>query len=407
MHARLALATALVFVAHLIFVAVGPTIPVVFDAAFYDASALSLAAGTGFSAGSAPEASLMPGYSLFLAGIYTIFGHRLWVVYAIQSLLVSLAASGLFLIVGRQCGPRPAAVAYLSLALFPMWFLYPLFLGAEPLLLVAQVAFFAATLRPARDVRWAAGSGATCGILTLVKPEFFLWLLLPTILAGKTRALRTLIVSAVSFAIVLSPWIARNEHAFAEFIPLTTRSGSALWLSAHAPELTEFTRPEFVAADARCNIPNAPKATDDCLAREARAMIADHPAYFIRTSFSRLLRTLVGSHTEQLPVYSMAFSDAIREKRFDVLSVKVPLLLINAIFVGGGLLGILFACRDRRYWFLIYLVASKLAVCAVFFGTARYGLHLSPILAGGWALLTSNASRRIALSASQPEVATT
>lgn len=394
------------FLAHLVFIWAGPTIPLFADSLFYNDSAVNLLSGNGFGIGTTPEVSLMPGYSLFLAGIYGAFGHRLWVVYAIQSLLVAIACFGLFTVVLRECGKGAAVVAFATLALFPVWFIYPLALGAEPLLLAVQILFLVVTIRPSRTVGWAAGSGATCGLLTLVKPEFFLWLLLPTILAGKGRAFRTLIVSSIALAVVLSPWVMRNAVLFHEFIPLTTRSGGALWLSAHQPELTEFDAPEFVAASSRCRTASAPKASDDCFAREARRMVASHPVYFVKTCAARLFRTLVGSHTEALPVYSMAFGDALRERRTGVLAVKLPLLAIDVAFVTGGLVGLLLACRRRRYWYVLYLTGTKLAVCAIFFGTARYGLHLSPMFAAGWGALAYKLSRRNAtFSAREPETA--
>ena len=375
------------FGAHLAVIAIGPTMPVVADALFYDVSAQHLLDGRGFRAGPEPEVSLMPGYSFLLAGIYAVFGHRLWAVYFIQCMLIAISACGLFFIVRRNCGTRPAAIAFLALAFFPAWFIYPGVLNAETLLLAAQIGFFAVILRPSRTVAWAAGGGAACGLLTLIKPEFFLWLALPTILAGRGRLVRTAVVSAAVFSLVISPWAIRNALAFQQFIPLTTRSGRALWISAHEPELTEFTEPAFVAAEARCARPGNPKANDACLTAEAREMISQHPGYYFKSSLGRVFRTLVGSHTESLPVYSMAFRDAVHGRRFGILAVKGTLLIVDVLFVAGGILGVVLICRNRQYRFLLYLVATKLAVCAVFFGTARYGLHLSPIFATGWGAL--------------------
>jgi len=384
---RLVLATATIFIFHILYVIIGPIIPIIADAQFYDLSALHLLDGTGFHATSGPDASMMPGYSIFLAALYALFGHRVWTIYFIQSLMFAVATAGVYLLVERQCGKKAAAFAFIALGLFPPWFIYTDILCAETLLLVAQVAFLAVTLRSTQRLRWAVGSGAACGLLTLIKPEFFVWLPLPAMLAGRMRAVRVLGASAIAFLVVLSPWIIRNAVTFNEFVPLTTRSGRALWLSAHRPELTEFTEPEFVAAEARCLVPNNPKASDACLSDEARGMIFEHPAYFLRTCAGRVFRTLVGSHTESLPTYSMAFGDAIRKRRIDILGVKGALLAFDVIFVAGGLIGLAFVCRDRRYWYLLYLVGSKLAVCAIFFGTARYGLHLSPLFAAGWGAL--------------------
>jgi hypothetical protein len=183
--------------------------------------------------------------------------------------------------------------------------------------------------------------------------------------------------------------VIRNAREFNQFIPFSTHSGHALWLSAHKPELTEFTSPEFRAASNRCRIDGDPKGTDACLLAEGKRMIGQHPGYFLKSSLGRVIRTLFGSHTDCLPanISLVSFADAWQNRRFGLLALKIPMLLVQTVFVLVGTAGIAWLCRSRQYWFLLYLVASKLAVHAALFGTSRYGLHLTPMFAAGWGVL--------------------
>lgn len=367
-------------------------IPIQSDASFYDLAGRNIASGRGITTSDGPLTAVMPGYPLFIGGLYSLFGKHPWVVRIVQSLLVALTAVGMFLAV-RRCGTRAATISCLAVAVLPAWFIYPGTLNAEVLLLAAEVLFLAVTIRESKNtIAWGVTSGAACGLLALIKPEFIVWLPLPILVRGPQRRLMTTaIASVLAFAVTLSPWVIRNAHQFHRFIPLSTHSGHTLWLSAHEPELTEFSSPEFNAALARCRVARDPKTTDDCLLADAKQMIAQHPGYFLKGSLRRGIYTLLGSHTDCLPhdVSIYSFAQAWRERRFGILALKGSMLLVQTVFVVGGLWGIAWLCRRRRYWFLAYLLGSKLAVAALIFGTSRYGLHLTPILAVGWGALGS------------------
>src|SRR5262249_16339007 len=127
---------------------------------------------------------------------------------------------------------------------------------------------------------------------------------------------------------------------------------------------------------------------------EAKKMVAEHPGYFLYTSFKRVARSLVGSHTEQLQGYSAAFMDAWRRHDFKVFFVKLTLLAIQTVFMLFGLAGVVWLLVARRQWTLAYLVASNLGVHALLFGSPRYGLHLTPMLAFACGALLDHLLRR-------------
>jgi hypothetical protein len=384
---RLLLAATLVLAAHLTFLLVISPVPLGADALEYDKLGRGIATSFAYTIAGEPVTSVMPGYPAFLGTMYFFFGPHPWLIRVVQVLFVTLAACVLSAAMRRQWGDRAAWIGFWALALLPAWFIYPGTLNAESLLLVVEVIFVAVSLGQPKTLKWAAGCGAVCGFLALIKPEFFVWLPLPALLVDRRRALKILGLSTLCFAMVLAPWTIRNALAFKRFIPLSTKTGHSLWLSGHQPELTEFGASEFDVALSRCRVSGDPKATDDCLLSDALGQVAQHPGYFVKTAFGRVVHTLFGSNTEYLRGLGGSFADGLRMREYGVVLGKTALLIVHTIFVLGGLVGIGLLCRERNHWFLLYVLGSKLAVHAVLFGTARYGLHLSPLFAIGWGAL--------------------
>ncbi|MCA1663338.1 MAG: glycosyltransferase family 39 protein [Myxococcales bacterium] len=394
---RLGLAVVALIAAHLAFLALVPPVALGADALEYHRLGARLAAGLSYSADGDPVSSMMPAYPLFIAAIYRVVGPHPWAVRVAQVLLFGVADAALALMVARRYGARSAAIAFVTIALLPAWFVYPGTLNAECLLFAVEVAFIFLALGVAsarRPLVAAAAAGASAGALILVKPEFGIWLplvALPSLRAGWRRVAAVLAVAALAATVVLSPWIARNALVFHRFIPLTTRTGHQLWLTGHRPELTEFADPGFNSALRRCNVPGDPKATDACLLHEALGTVASHPLYFAATSVRRVVRTLVGSHTEGFAGLQASFGDALHARKPGVVAAKGVLLAIDVLFIVVGAAGLVQLGRRRHEWYWLYLVGIKLAVHALMFGTPRYGLHLSPIFAIGWAALDCDA----------------
>jgi 4-amino-4-deoxy-L-arabinose transferase-like glycosyltransferase len=380
---RLALAASLVFAAHVVFLLVVPPISISADAGVYDQLGRGFAAGQGYRLLGEPVTDLMPVYPFVIGAVYAAFGPHPWLIRILQAACIAFAASSLYLLMRPRWGERAAVVGFLVVSLLPAWFVYPGTLNAESVLLALELVFLCLAFHKPDALPVAALAGAACGLLALTKPEFFVWLPVPALVAERRRAFAFLMASAVCFAVVLAPWAIRNAITFHRFIPLSTKSGHTLWISGHQPELTEFGGPEFARALERCRVVGDPKATDDCLMADAKRQIAQHPAYFVRGAVGRVVHTLFGSHTEYVEGLGVSFTEARRTGRFFVLLGKAGLLILHGIVVVIGVAGIVWLCRTRRQWFLLYLLVAKVAVHGLVFGTARYGLHLTPVLAIG------------------------
>jgi 4-amino-4-deoxy-L-arabinose transferase-like glycosyltransferase len=391
LHKRYLTTLLLIVLPHLLFLFLFTTPPLFADSASYHALGESLAAGNGYQLKGVPHSDFMPGYPLFIALFYFVFGANPWVIRVAQVFL--FAASVLLNVqtAKRLFSEKVAALVFVLLGFFPAFFMYPATLNAEiwVVFLISLFLFISLRKIPAEKrsfVLWSFASGASAALIALAKPEMFLWAPLSALWVlchrkGLWLAVQSGLIAGVAFLLVLSPWMIRNYSVFDRFVPFSTAGGRTFWLSAHQPALTEYSAPEFQAAYARCEVTEDRPATDACLSKDAVRMIKEHPAYFVKSAVGRVIRTLAGSHTEYLIGYDAAFSEARSKGMWDVFVVKGSLLAINLLFVGLGILGLLVLCRSLCFLPLLYLVAAKLAIHGVFFGTPRYGLHLAPLFA--------------------------
>ncbi len=177
----------------------------------------------------------MPGYPLFLAGVYSLFGHRALVpVYAVQSLLESLACVALYAAARKLYGGGWGLFGGLALA--ASW---DLILPAGQILTEALASslicaflalWFLARERPAL---LAAGSALLWAAVCSMRPEYglfalVLFLLMPRLSGGALRPAHAA-WAFLLFSILLAPWPARNYLALHKFIPGCTDGDSALY----------------------------------------------------------------------------------------------------------------------------------------------------------------------------------
>lgn len=416
-RAQLLIATLVIIGSRVLFLSFARLPELSGDALAYHHLARSLLAGRGYTNLTGdPHIWYMPGYPLFVAGIYGLVGENLLAVWVVQGALVGLSAALVHETARRLFGSRAALAALLLIALWPAWLTYPTSLNGETLLLVLVSLFVWVVARdvptnPRARMGWAATAGALAGLLALVKPDFALLVPLPAIVAScqkmsLRRAVGLAAIGAAVFVLVLTPWVARNAIVFGRFIPFTISAGPAFWLSAHKPGLVDHGEPALRAALVRCGaeadaavrarLGDDPKATESCLWRDGFRMVREHPGYWFGAVLRRAGETLFSSHTTYLIGYHMSFQHAWTTGETGVLAVKAWFLVVHSAFVCLGLAGTVWLTLSRRWRFFAYLVVAKLAVHAVLFATPRYGLPLTPILAitGGALIACVLAPRR-------------
>src|SRR3989338_6836424 len=154
------------------------------DAKAYDFIAWNLARGYGYvedarnSAMPAADDAIVrvgPGYEFFLAGIYSVFGHHIWMVWFLQALLRVGGAYVLFrvvlLILRDHKGREP--IALLAPALFgfiPDLIILNGMLLAETLFITSFLCALYASLRALEAKKISFAASAWWGIASLVRP---------------------------------------------------------------------------------------------------------------------------------------------------------------------------------------------------------------------------------------------
>lgn len=179
-----------------------------------------------------------PGYSVVLAGAFTLFGTTLATAKALNVVLAAAACALTYALGARAFGRREGLLAAALLALCPgqIYFvtlvMTEVFFGFLLLCFVIAVAWW--TLGD-EDARWfklvALGMIAGAAALTRAEALIFaatlppLWLL---VLPRWRRPLRYGAAFTAGLVLALAPWTIRNAIRFDDFIPIRSGTGGAL-----------------------------------------------------------------------------------------------------------------------------------------------------------------------------------
>jgi 4-amino-4-deoxy-L-arabinose transferase-like glycosyltransferase len=188
-----------------------------------------------------PSIIRLPGYPLFLAAIYKIFGHgNNTAVRVVQAVVDTLTCVLIALVafewsVDDERRHRAAIIAFALAAICPFTAIYvatvltevPTNFLAVALVLAATFAFKVRTVR--RALAWWVVSGVIAGLAVLFRPDSGLF----AAAVGATLVLRTRIkksiffgsLFSIAFCLVLVPWTIRNYRVFHVFQPLAPAHG--------------------------------------------------------------------------------------------------------------------------------------------------------------------------------------
>jgi hypothetical protein len=181
-----------------------------------------------------PVAIYPPGYSYFLAGIYTVAGTSLWAVEIVQWLLLLVLVVLFDRVAARELGERGHLFCMVVLGAYPFLARQAGMIMSDHLHTVALFGAFAALalMRP------GIARGVTFGLLiafaTLIRPYSLfvipVVMLAPAMWRAQMADRREWLAAGVAAALPFVLWIARNAYWFGHFIPLsTTGLGASLY----------------------------------------------------------------------------------------------------------------------------------------------------------------------------------
>jgi 4-amino-4-deoxy-L-arabinose transferase-like glycosyltransferase len=265
-----------------------------------------------------PSISRLPGYPLFLATIYSVFGHSNNTAVRIAEALLDTASCALIALIAYYWEPdekRKGVAAIVALALAavcPFTAIYvatilteiPTIFLALAICLLATFGFNASSFK--RSLWWWSATGLVAGIAVFFRPDSGLFagavgltLVITTLFRRQTavasgglsqtlqkkvfRVLAQGAVLSLAFALVLVPWTVRNWRVFHLFQPLAPTHGEApgeyvplgyyTWLQTWVDDQRYILPLRWAVGDEQIDIDDIPDKAFDSPDEKARVRV--------------------------------------------------------------------------------------------------------------------------------------
>ena len=219
-------------IARLLYVILFPTV-VWGDAVAYENLATGLVEGKGFGGGTSYD---LPGYPLFLAIVYSIFGHTHLIVHMLQAFIGALTCIVIYYIgksvLNKKIGILSASIA----ALYPTFIIYSGMLYTETLFifLLCLSVLYLIKIHEQPSIKNLLIAGVSLGLGILIRPGILLFIpviLIWMLISSKEKKKNFMRFMAIFLivVVVVSPWTIRNYNVHHEFVPIGTGGGVTLW----------------------------------------------------------------------------------------------------------------------------------------------------------------------------------
>ncbi|HJX39415.1 MAG TPA: glycosyltransferase family 39 protein [Anaerolineae bacterium] len=272
----------------------------------YDALAESIRLGQGFTwYGGIPTAARAPLYPLFLAVVYSLFGHSFTAARVAQALVASLLPAVVYVLGRRMFSGRVGVAAAWAVAVYPMFLLYPLGLATENLffllvpLTVLCLVMAVDNSRPSYFL--LSGLLLALTILTRSVIAVFVVFILPWLWCygtpGRVAIKRWVLILLPVVALTL-PWSIRNSLLYGRLAFVESSLGFNVYLGYHPQGTGTFDSPiavDFLERIGAFEHPNleTEKAADELGLEEGLRFIREDPgraAWLLLSKLSHFLR---------------------------------------------------------------------------------------------------------------------
>jgi len=188
----------------------------------------------GYMSDGTPNAYVTPGYPLFLAMIYSIFGigpKSVLYIKIIQAILSTISIFLVFLIGKRISNKYVGLIAAIFIAIYPPLILYSRFLLTETLYTFLFLLYFLVQLIAMEKEKliWHFVAGLLIASAILVRPLIFILMPLPyiykyfTVKSDRGKITKQFGILALGFITLMLPWWIRNIITIHKFIFLCTQ----------------------------------------------------------------------------------------------------------------------------------------------------------------------------------------
>jgi 4-amino-4-deoxy-L-arabinose transferase-like glycosyltransferase len=355
------------------------------DTFFYSWTGAAISMGDGFSFLGHASAHWPPGYSVLLAGVYTVFGADTFNALVANAVLGAVTVALLYWIARRALG-RPAAIASAAaLAVFPGQILMGDVALAETFYAFELVAFLALVMALGRSWRALVVLGIVAGLSALTRGEGLLFPLI-VLAFGWTRgerkvAFRHAALVAVVMALLITPWTIRNIDVAKGFVPVGGNASYTLW-SGHNPRANGGPVYQTPAELAKLNKLSEAEAASR-QRRDAVDWATSHPLRELELiplklnalarGDSLLIRTWIDA-AGQMPLTS-AQADLFGGAA-DLASYSLIVALLVSVILSGRALWRVPAMRAA----LAFIALAVPLYGFVYYGNVRYRIPLEPLM---------------------------
>jgi len=181
-----------------------------------------------------------PGFPLFLAVWFAIFGSKPWVPLLVNLFLFGGTLAVVERLARRMGGTSASRLATLLFVPWPTMIMIASFSGKEllvvPLLCLVLLTFSYSlqSTSPGAQFAWAGLNGLLLGAMSLTQPSFMLFvfvLLLYDYISHRDllRAAARSVVVVVALCAVILPWTFRNHRVLGAWIPISTNGGDVFY----------------------------------------------------------------------------------------------------------------------------------------------------------------------------------
>lgn len=271
----------------------------------YDAIAMSLLDGDGFSIDGNPTATSGPLYPLLLAFVYGVFGYSATAIRTVLA-VIDVGHCLLWVLIAREClGPRSGLLTGVLIAACPYFVYLVVTAGSDSLFLALHAVFVLLLVRSMQmpthggflRTGVALGLATLCRAVSLLMPLFLVPFVLLRCRRSLARGAIAVMLIAIGFAITLTPWTIRNFARFQRFVPVQTLGGYHLYLASGDPGQDTFIRESTdLTHGARGGV-----AADGDYYRSALNRIIRDPVQFARLMGTRLVKMWYVTHSGRAP----------------------------------------------------------------------------------------------------------
>lgn len=261
------------------------------DSAGYDGIATNLLSIHSYSVdGVNPDMEKPPLYSLFLAGVYLVFGHSLLAVRLLQAFLDSISCLIIYSISQRIFDNRKISlIAGLAASLHPEMVASTAYILSETLATFLITTSTWALIRAASGQNKLSylGAGALLGLATLCRPitlifPAFLLIALIVFSRQRGRVIALTLLFSLAMASIIAPWTLRNYRLSGEFLPIGVGGGANLWIGSYQPWDGDYNYKDLSDKLEIHQGASSQIEIDERLRREAIKNIKNNPLGYLR-----------------------------------------------------------------------------------------------------------------------------